>query len=193
MEAVHHLIGFIVGEQKIYWAFAIFGTTLFAIQTLLAMFMGFGGDADLNGDGTVGYGEHADASLTEFNIFSLRSIVAFIAFFGWGGILWGKEGASSLFAAFASGLMMMFVSALVIYFLMRLQQSGNIHPREMVGLTGIVYLTVPAGRENSGLVTISIRERSRQIKAIAAEELPTGTAVRVKELVGEQRYLVEKV
>jgi hypothetical protein len=192
MGMIQQLVEFFTGDQKVYWAFAIVGTTIFVIQTVLTMFMGFGGDSDVDGDGTVGFGEHADTGLAEFHIFSTRSIVAFIAFFGWGGILWGKEGMSALFAAFASGLMMMFVSALIVYFLMRLQQSGNINPAEMVGLTGVVYLTVPAGKENTGLVNVTIRERNRQIRAIAAEEIPTGTAVRVKEMIGSQRYLVEK-
>jgi hypothetical protein len=57
----------------------------------------------------------------------------------------------------------------------------------------VVYLTVPAGKENTGLVNVTIRERNRQVRAIAAEEIPTGTAVRIKELIGEQRYLVERV
>jgi len=192
MGFIQQAVEFVTGDQKVYWAFAIVGTTLFVIQTILSLVFGFGGEADADGDGVVDYGEHADTGLAEFRIFSLRSIVAFIAFFGWGGILWGKEGASALFAAFASGLMMMFVSALVIYFLLRLQQSGNIHPGELVGQPGVVYLTVPGGKAETGLVTVTIRERARQIKAVAETEIPTGAAVRVKELVGGQRYLVEK-
>lgn len=192
MDALNHVVEFITGDQKLYWAFAIVGSTIFVIQTVLALFLGFGGDTDVDGDGTIEYGEHADTGLAEFRIFSLRSIIAFIAFFGWGGILWGKEGISALFAAFASGLMMMFISALIVYFLMRLQQSGNIRPEELVGQSGVVYLTVPGGRQETGLVKVTIRERSRQIRAVAAEEIPTGVAVRVKEMVGGQLYLVEK-
>lgn len=193
MGMIQQLVNFFAGDLTIYWACAIVGSTLFVIQTVISLFMGFGGESDVDGDGTVTFGEHADTSLAEFRIFSLRSVVAFIAFFGWGGVLCGQEGMSALFAAVASGLIMMFACAMVIYFMLRLQQSGNIHPGELVGLTGIVYLTVPAGKENAGLITVTIRERSRQIRAIAAEEIPTGTAVRVKELVGEQRYLVERV
>jgi hypothetical protein len=193
MGFIEQAVDFVTGDQKVYWAFAIIGTTIFVIQAILSLAFGVGGESDVDGDGAVGFGEHADTGLAEFHVFSTRSIIAFIAFFGWGGILWGREGTSALFAAFASGLMMMFVSALVVYFLMRLQQSGNIHPGELVGQPGVVYLTVPGGKEETGLVTVTIRERARQVKAIAETEIPTGAAVRVKELVGGQRYLVEKV
>jgi len=187
------LLGLISGELQLYWAFAIIGSTIFLIQLVLSLFLGFGGETDVDGDGVVEYGEHADLGLSAFRIFSLRSIIAFIAFFGWGGVLWGGQGPGALFAAFASGLIMMFISALLIYFLMRLQQSGNIQPTDFIGLSGVVYLTIPGGKQETGLVTVTVRERTRQIRAVAEQELPTGTSVRVKELVSEQRFLVEKL
>ena len=35
MEALHRMLEFITGDQKIYWAFAIIGSTIFIIQTIL--------------------------------------------------------------------------------------------------------------------------------------------------------------
>lgn len=44
---------------------------------------------------------------------------------------------------------MMFLTALVVSLLLKMQQSGNITPAELVGQRGTVYLTVP-GRARPG-------------------------------------------
>lgn len=176
-----------------YWFLALFGSLVFFIQLVMTVF-GFGGeDMDANGDGDISFGEHADSGFAEFRFFSLRAVFAFITFFGWGGVLWGKAGWGGFFGALACGFFMMFATASLIFMMLKLQHSGNIYKSDYIGCSGTVYLSIPSGRTNSGKVTVSVNGSRREITAVADEELPTGTAVKVESIIDGKRYLVKKV
>ncbi len=184
------------GDMKFYWALAIFGSLIFIIQLIMAIFgFGAGHDMDASGAGT-GHDvatAHADSGFSIFKLFSVQSVFAFITFFGWGGVIWGKNGPAGFFAAFACGLFMMVMTSLLLYYLMKLQQCGNINPDDYVGQTGTVYLKIPAGRIEQGKVTVNIQGCSRQIIAVADEEIVTGTSVSVVQKIDGRRFLVKKI
>lgn len=185
---------YLIGARNVYWFLAIFGTCVFFIQILLS-FLGFGSDSDMDvdGDGNFEFGEHSDTGFSEFRFFSLRAVFAFITFFGWGGVLWGDNGWPGFIAALVCGLVMMFATAFVVFALIRLQHSGNISSSDIIGKSGTVYLSVPPGRIETGKVTVSVNNSTREIIAVADEELPTGTSVTVEKQVDARRYLVKKV
>jgi hypothetical protein len=187
------LFGDISGDMKFYWALAIFGSFIFIIQLIMSA-LGFGSvhDADA-GSGADIATSHADAGLSIFKLFSVQSVVAFITFFGWGGVIWGKNGLSGFFAALASGIFMMFATSLFLYYLMKLQQSGNINAQDYVGCTGTVYTNVPVGRIEHGKVTVNLRGCSREIIAVADENIQTGASVTVVQQIDGRRFLVKKV
>ena len=136
---------------------------------------------------------HADVGLSIFKLFSVQSVVAFITFFGWGGVIWGKNGLSGFFAALASGIFMMFATSLFLYYLMKLQQSGNINAQDFVGCTGTVYMNVPAGKVQHGKVTVNLRGCSREIIAVADEDIQTGSTVTIVQQIDGRRFLVKKI
>ncbi len=187
------LFGDISGDMKFYWALAIFGSFIFIIQLIMSAF-GFGSvhDADA-GSGADIATSHADAGLSIFKLFSVQSVVAFITFFGWGGVIWGKNGLSGFFAALASGLFMMFATSLFLYYLMKLQQSGNINAQDYVGCTGTAYMNIPAGRIEHGKVTVNLRGCSREIIAVADDNIPTGSTVTIVQQIDGRRFLVKKI
>lgn len=192
LEYVNQAWGFLFDDLKIYWAFAIFGSGVFVLQLILAMFgFGMGGDVDIDGDGGVDFGEHLDTGLGDFQFFSVRSVIAFITFFGWGGVLWGQNGIGGFFAACACGLLMMFLTAVMFFCMLKLQHSGNVSPEDIIGQVGNVYLRVPGGNGN-GRVTVSVGGSTREIIAMADDDLPKGTPVKVVRQVDNRRYLVEK-
>lgn len=186
---------FLFGDYKFYLVFAIFGSLIAFIQLCISFFFG-GGDVDVDGDGDVSFGEHMDSGIGDFRLLSIRSIVSFFAFFGWGGVIaydHGVKGLAAFFIAVASGLFMMFLTAFLLYLVLKMQHSGNITANEYIGCEGSVYLKIPAGRTEIGKVTAAVKGTSQEITAVADEEIPRGTAVRIVERVGNRRFLVEKV
>lgn len=178
--------------RYVYWFLALLGTAVFLIQ-LIMVFFGMSHDTDVNGDGDVSFGEHADSGIYDLRFFSLRTIIAFITFFGWGGVMWGDAGWGGFFGAGACGLLMMFITAFMIFGLIQLQKSGNIYHGDYIGCTGTVYLKIPGGKTESGIVTVSVNGARREIRAVADEELPTGTAVKVESELDGKRFVVTKI
>ncbi|MCF6175347.1 MAG: hypothetical protein L3J71_06240 [Victivallaceae bacterium] len=182
---------YLSNAHSVYWFFAVIGSVVFIIQFLLTL-MGFDdGGTDIDGDGDISFGEHADSGLGDFHIFSVRSIVAFVMFFGWGGILWGHHGWLGFFGALLLGIGMMVVTAFILLGMMRMQQESNIGSKDIVGCSGIVYLRIPENEQ--GKVTVTVAECTREIKAIADEELKKGIAVDVIKHINGRLYKVKKI
>ena len=185
---------FFFGDYKIYLFFAVFGSFIALIQLIISFFLG-GGDVDVDADGHVDFGEHMDTGVGDFRLFSIRSLVSFFAFFGWGGVIAyenGVKGFPALAIAFASGFLMMLLTALLLWMILRMQHSGNISADEYIGCPGTVYLKIPAGRSQFGKVTVSVKGTRQEITAVADEEIERGAPVKVVEQIDGRRFLVER-
>ncbi len=191
MDVLNSAGDFLANASGIYLAIAIFGSVIFAIQFIMTI-SGFDG-----GEGSLDFSDDPSADLPEdvagLNFFSLKSIVAFITFFGWGGVFWGSYGWSGFAIALACGITMMAITTFIIYSMLKMQQTGNIKATDLIGQNGIVYLTIPGERKSGGLVTVSLPNCTRQISAVADMEIPTGAAVVVEELFGNGLFLVKPV
>ena len=186
----------IFGNHTLYFGFAVVGSLILGLQLALALF-GIGGHADFDadGDGDIEFGEHDDLGLGDFRFFSLRSIIAFITFFGWGGVIalgqHAGEGVAFLIAL-GSGLLMMLLTALMLYFLLKLQHSGNVTEADIVGCNGKVYLKIPGGETHIGKVTAEVAGTVQEIVAVANGPIERGAAVKVVKHLEGRRFLVEK-
>ncbi len=181
---------FLAASSHIYLFIAIVGSTILVVQFVLSM---VGLDAADTPDADFAVDAHDLSDIHGLNFFSLKAIVAFVTFFGWGGYFWGHLGWSGLGIAFICGVIMMILTALVISLLLKMQQSGNITSAELVGMRGTVYLTVPEGRRPGGLVTVALPDRTRQVSARADLELKTGTDVMLERDLGGGVFLVVRV
>lgn len=185
---------FLAGAQAMmmYWGLAIVGTIFFGITIVLGLF-GLGGldGPDFDADGAVL--DHVDTGYLDFKLFSLRSILAFLTVFGWGGVIWGHKGISGFFLALLCGFITMLITAAIIYFTMKLQRSGNVRTNDLIGRSGTVYLSIPGGETESGKVIVPVGGATREIQAVADEALPTGTPVVVEKSIDGKRFLVKKV
>ncbi len=178
--------------RDVYLFLGIFGTVLLALQFVLSFFSS-GGDA-VDGEGDFSAVDHDVADLHGLNIFSLKSIVSFVTFFGWGGFFFGDGNAAAGVAiAVICGAAMMFLTALIISLMLKMQQSGNLDVETLPGRRGSVYLKVPGGRSAGGVVTVVLPGCTRQFPARSDEELPTGSDVTVKAVLGGNVLLVEKL
>ena len=175
----------------IYWVFAIVGTVWLTISTILAFYgagdhSGLDVDVDMDGDIDI---PHVDTGFLDLKIFSVRAILAFFTMFGWGGVVFGDRGWTGFFLSFFCGLVMMFLTALCMALVLKLQQNGTVKNSSLKGKTGVVYLSVPAGRVGRGLVTVAVNGASKEVSVISDNALDTGTSVVLKEYLGQDLFL----
>jgi len=179
-------------SDRIYWFLAVVGSVIFIVQFMMGIFGAEFGDHMTAGDmGQVEVGDHGD--IATLNFFSLKSIIAFITFFGWAGVLWGNRSWLGLGIAFLTGLVMMALTATSVWLMLKLQKSGNVLPSDLVGQSGTVYLKIPAERGAGGKVTVRLAGCTRLVRAVCDKALPTGTSVKVLEHIEGDCYLVDKI
>jgi len=158
----------------------------------------FDGGADLGGHDTGGGGHGHDASHAGAGIrlFTVQTIVSFLVTFGWSGVAFGSSGMPwwlAFILAFIIGTATLFGMAKLMQLMMKLQSSGNIDLENAVGLTGEVYIPVPANEGGMGKVSITIQGRYAEYNAVTKgpELLKTGIFVKVAEVRGNT-LVVEK-
>ena len=205
--------------ERVFACVAIPATLLLLIQ-LVTTLIGLGGqegdtdgpdldgdgvpdgvDLDLDGDGvpdepyeTPGDGEvHHDGF--NLRLFSFRGIVAFCAVYGWGALAISRAGHPLLVALLVGlilGLGAMLLVAVTMQLFVRLQTDGTVDTANAVGLTGEVYLSVPASRTGEGKVNVVIQEKMTECAAVTDEEesIPTGRAVTVIGVTREKQLIV---
>jgi len=177
--------------KLIYLVAAIGGGALLVIQIAMSL-LGVGHDGDIDHD--VGHaGDHGDG----VSLFSFRALVAFLAFFGTGGMAAGQAGMGSIAAlgiATGAGVTaFLFVGFALIQF-NKLRSSGTVDIANAVGAEGTVYLIIPARGEGEGSVTVPIQGRTMQFKAITkGPELRTGALCRVVAVRSVDTLEVESV
>ena len=196
--------------ETIFLGCAVIGGTVLVLQTLLNL-LGLAGEglevdvADGMADAADGIGdmdatdaEVAQGAMSEvffLKMLSFRTLVAFLTFFGLAGLWAGKQGYSEgtvLLIATGAGLGAFLLVGYLFETMMRLEEKGNLDLTNAVGMVGLVYLTIPAGRARIGKVTLEVQGQRIQCKAITdGAEIPTGTTVEILKLVTPDTFLVD--
>lgn len=172
--------------QQIFACVALPATVILIIQTILLLAgMGLGdGDMDnidVDGDAhDFGHDNDADG----LRLLTVRGLVAMFSVGGWLGIASVDLGAGELLAtliALLSGLAALFLVAYVIKLFLRLQEDGNLDPKNAIAQTGRVYLSVPAARRGTGKVMLTLQERLVEMEAVTdyGEDIKTDCMVQV--------------
>jgi len=161
---------------RLFWSIAI-GATFIQILLFAASFLG-GHDFDHSPDGA------ETDSVEGVKLVSIRAIIAFLVGFGWTGGLLLAKGLSLLTvvaAALAVGLVFMAVIFLIMRAMMSLRADGTLDYANAIGVTGRVYVTIPAKREGSGQVEIMIQGRLATVQAVTESDhaLSPQTSVKV--------------
>lgn len=205
--------------SQVFACIAIPATLIMLIQTVM-MLIGFDSDgadgadgldlsemdADMDlsdADGIFGDGDlDADVDpdptgLTDLRIFSVRGIIAFLVVFGWVGVVLDIAGVMfgiTLLIATVCGFAMMLLLAVLMRAVMKLRSDGNIDNRNALGVSGKVYLTVPAARCGEGKVNVLIQGAYVEREAVTdeAEPIPTGTEIVVIGLSGQTTLVVKR-
>lgn len=134
---------------------------------------------------------HADGSL-----FSTRSITGFFLGFGGGGSVIYSHTDNALIAGLGGsviGVILLYAVYLMGKSLMKLQSDGTVNFNDAVGATGTVYITIPPKRDAGGQAQITFKNRHEVINVITDSEtpIPSGNAIRVKERLADNLFLVE--
>ncbi len=138
--------------------------------------------------------EHDTSSL--FKMFTFRSIVAAVAFFGIAGMTATKANLDQFttlgIALVAGGAALYFVGWL-FQSMHRLAEEGNVHIEHAVGLPGLVYIPIPAAKSGAGKIQLKLQNRIVELRAVTSEpaKLPTGASVVVVEVVNSNTVEVE--
>lgn len=184
--------------ETIFTACAVFGGTLLICQTIMTL-VGFGGDHELTGDHDIscdhgdiagdhtGHAEH-QSSTWFFGILTFRTAIAAITFFGLAGMSALTSGVEP-FPSLAIGLVAGYVAMYSVYWMMRqltrLRADGSVRIERAVGMTGNVYLRVPASHQGAGKIQLNLQNRTVELTAWTEQaELPTGTTIVVTKVVG---------
>lgn len=197
--------------------FAIIGitATLLLIVQVIMMLAGigmgadFGGDTDMSMDVDTDMDMDMDADMDAdisdgaeipdmgLHILSVRGIIAFFAVSGWTGVISDKLGAPvwlSVIIAFTCGFITMLLVAILMRWIMGLQQDGTADIRNALGAAGTVYLRIPENRKGTGKVNIVLQGAYTELEAITdeAEELPYGAQIVVVGITGGNTLIVKK-
>lgn len=181
--------------MKFMWGIALTSSLIFIIQSIITF---IGGDTDLDVGGADASAD--DPSGTEIdsgmNILTVRNFVNFFLGFGWSAVLFA-DGIPSvallLVVSTLVGVAFVVLMMLLLKWLASMQQSGNINVYEVaVGCQGNVYFPIPEARSGEGKVQISINNSVREYDALTdGDALPTGTRIRVVEVIDASTLLVE--
>ena len=134
--------------EQILACIAVPSTLLLVIQLIMTI-IGLGDDAD----GDVPDDIDDDISFDDtdgdigLRVFTIRGLTAFFTLLGWVGLSVSRTGANSLLSigcGVIAGIVAMFLIALLVKYAMKLQDDGTIDYRNALGLSGNVYITIPA-------------------------------------------------
>lgn len=150
-------------------------------------------DFDHDHDCEHSHGQH-DSGL---RIFTVRGFVTFFCIFGWAGLAMLRQGvntAVSITSATVLGVIFMVIVAVCFAMFFKLQANGNVEAKEAVGVSGRVYIPIPPGRSGCGKITASVAGRFSEYDAVTdgEEKIPTGAAVTVVAVTGEDTLVVVK-
>jgi hypothetical protein len=180
------LVGFgdASGVELLFAASALVGGILFVLYFFLLMIGGiatdvfdglFGVDVDLG----------ADAS---FKALTFQGIMAFLMFFGLGGLFVLKSDGGEAFSILAGGIAggsSMYATGKLFELFVTLQQDGTTELSEAIGSRGQTYLRIPG--DGVGQVTVEVNGAQRTYNAKTEGEagIDTGDFIEVIDVIGE--------
>ena len=160
---------------------ALVGTGVLVLQLLFGMAGGHdGADGMHDHAGHLGHGHHDSAGHALWFL-SVRSVAAFLAFFGVTGFFAHRAGWFAGVAVGAGIVVGSVASAVVTYIqrsMGRLESDGTVRLENAVGLDGVVHVSIPA--DGAGKVLLNVQGQRLELNAVSpGGPLPSGTAVTV--------------
>ena len=174
--------------ERTFTRIGVFSSLILTIQMGMVM---LGGAVDMPEAEIADTGEGGASG-----IFSIRTIGAFFAGFGWAGAAMLQAGhgtGAATFVATISGSAFLGVVIYLMSYLHSLRQEGTLDYNNAIGNVGNVYLPIPPKRKGMGQVEVMVQGRLRIVQALSDSDKKIGNrvAVRVTETIDEQTILVK--
>lgn len=147
---------------------------------------------------------HADSShghdytghepVADFQLLTVRSILAFFTLFFWAAALYLTNGTAPFWTfsyALLWGTVAMVSVAFAFYILQRMVESGTPNIATCVGTRGVVYLDIPANGQGEARVLVSGAVSCVKARAVNGLAITAGTPVRVTRALGSTTIEVE--
>jgi hypothetical protein len=152
------------------------------------------GDADDDSSAT-GHAGHGSTWL--FQMLSLRTVVAALAFFGLAGRAAQAADCTdftALLIAAAAGLGAMYAVYVILRKMRSLQSEGTAHIHRAVGELATVYLRIPARQKGAGKIQINLQNRTMEYQATTTgDAIPSGATVVVIKVLAADTVEVQAV
>ena len=180
----------------LFWMCILLGGGIVLLQ-LGASLVGLHHDAPHGaiGHGAIGQGAIGHGPVSEgLQLFSVRALSAGVAFFGVGGLAGLRLGVPVLVAV-GIAVVAAAISAAGVAVLMRsmhrLEGDQSFRLTNAVGLSGEVYLGIPARRSGTGKIHLTVQERLVELDAMTSEDgIATGTRVLVVDAIAPATVMV---
>ena len=178
--------------QAFFWV-AVGASLLFILQTLAFLMGGDSGSASTETD--FGGGDTAGSDMP-FQMFTVRNLVNFLLGFGWAGVtFFNKISSSFVLVAVAAiiGILFVLFFFFIIKQFLKLTEDNTFDFKNLVGVTGDVYLPIPAKMAGKGKVIISVKGASHELPAMTGgEAIATGETIKV-ERIEDNTLIVNKI
>ena len=159
---------------------ALLGGGILVLQLLLSVLgFDFGAD-DIPHD--LGHDPPGSADASDgLNLLSVRAVAAGVAFFGlagWGASTAGWHVALAVALAAVVGFSAMVAVAIVMRWLLTLEDDGTVRIEGAIGQAATVYVPIPGESAGAGKVTLALQGRTVEYQAVTPYgPLATGTLV----------------
>ncbi|MEK7415951.1 MAG: hypothetical protein AAB263_21825 [Planctomycetota bacterium] len=176
---------------QVLYGLAIFSTVVLIVQTML-LFAGVGRHDLATGDlEHGGAGDHPSG----LSLLSARTITAFLAGFGWTGVIVLTADGGQMLALILATIAGLALAAMILWLMRNLRRLAHEGSRDLsnaIGLVATVYVTVPPHAGVGGQVEILVQGQLCTVAAISHGETPIapGTKVRAAELVDRNTLVV---
>ena len=179
--------------EQIYWSCALIGSAIFLIQLVLTLVGMDASDVEVDFDGpdTLDHGGG-------MSLFSVRAFVNFRVGFGWTGVCFRASVSNHRLLLLLSLLVGVFFAWIILFVWRKvkgLERNASFSLQECVGLTATVYLRIPPSLSGKGKVQVSVLGSVHEIdaKTRSDREQPTGSSVRITEVLTDSVLLVESL
>ena len=192
--------------EIIYWGSTIIGGTLFILRTIMMLVGGgldlgdgdFDADIDMDGDLHVD-GDHLDMDADSdfsFKLLSMQGLTAFFMMFGLVGLALLKANVPVLLTILGGGIagtLAVWVISLLFSQMKRLQSDGTLQIENAVGVSGSVYLNIPA--KGTGQVQVTVQGALKIFDAISKDgkKIATGEKISVTGTVDNNTLIVKRI
>jgi len=178
--------------------FYIIGISFGIIFLFLNGAVFFGADSDMDSDVDVDGGDFDGAAGGLMGeAFTLRSLVNFLAFFGWIGVFCIEQGYTmwaTIGISVGSSMLLTIIFAAIMFGFKKLQATPkDIDKDDVLNYPATVYLVIP-GKDQRGKIQMSIRGALRTIDALSenGEKIDTNSQVTVTGFITDNLVKVSK-